>query len=115
MHIQEYTPIFNTKKNTIFYMRLRIYFFQSKQKPHGARDCFHPGASELAPNTVKLLEQNVTGWMVIRSMLKYVWPKDRPSHRVRVLVALGLLVGAKVQTLNYFTMQKHLLKLQFSL
>ncbi len=29
-------------------------------------------------------------------MLNYVWPKGRPGIRVRVVVALSLLVGAKV-------------------
>ena len=29
-------------------------------------------------------------------MLNYVWPKDKPAIRARVLVALGLLIGAKV-------------------
>ena len=70
--------------------------FQLRKKPVGARGCFHPGASTLAPNAVKGVEKKVTGWKIIRVMLRQVWPKDKPSLRIRVVVALSLLIGAKV-------------------
>ena len=38
----------------------------------------------------------VAGWKIIREMLKHVWPRDQPVLKARVVVALGLLVGAKV-------------------
>ena len=37
-----------------------------------------------------------SGWRILKVMWKHVWPKDKPSLKVRVLVAVGLLVGAKV-------------------
>ena len=38
----------------------------------------------------------VAGWRIIREMLKHVWPRDQPRLKARVVVALTLLVGAKV-------------------
>lgn len=35
-------------------------------------------------------------WRILREMVKHVWPRDRPGLKLRVVVALGLLVGAKV-------------------
>uniref|UniRef100_A0A8C0G4K8 Iron-sulfur clusters transporter ABCB7, mitochondrial n=1 Tax=Chelonoidis abingdonii TaxID=106734 RepID=A0A8C0G4K8_CHEAB len=32
---------------------------------------------------------------IIRAMLSYVWPKDRPDLRARVAISLGFLAGAK--------------------
>ena len=33
---------------------------------------------------------------MIKTMLSYVWPSDRPAVKVRVLGALGLLIGSKL-------------------
>ena len=38
----------------------------------------------------------LNGWKIIRVMVRHVWPRDRPWLKVRVVTALGLLVGAKV-------------------
>ena len=35
---------------------------------------------------------------IIKAMLSYVWPKDRPDLRARVAISLGFLGGAKVRT-----------------
>lgn len=35
---------------------------------------------------------------IIRAMLSYVWPKDRPDLRARVAISLGFLASAKVAT-----------------
>ncbi len=37
-------------------------------------------------------------FQTLKSMLPYVWPKDRPSLRLRVVIALGLLAVAKAVT-----------------
>ena len=64
----------------------------------GKRTCFHAGANTLPPNVLKT-EKHVSGWVIVKKMLSYVWPKDKPRVRIRVLVALGLLVGSKVSVL----------------
>ena len=68
-----------------------------KVKPN-VRTCFHPGASTLEPNVVKGVEDEVKGRDIVKKMLNYVWPKDKPGIRTRVIVALGLLVGSKVSS-----------------
>lgn len=50
-----------------------------------------PGSSVIHEKAPKL-----NGWKIIREMLRHVWPRDRPWHKVRVVTALGLLVGAKL-------------------
>ena len=51
---------------------------------------FH-GSSVIHDKSPKL-----NGWKIIREMIRHVWPRDRPWLKVRVVTALGLLVGAKV-------------------
>ena len=73
------------------------YLLKASPKAVGKRTCFHPGASSLAPNTVPVSKADkVGGWQIVRSMLNYVWPKDKPGIRARVVVAVGLLIGSKV-------------------
>nr|QST14982.1 ABCB7 protein [Diaphanosoma celebensis] len=62
------------------------------------RTCFHPGTPVLARESIGLSEKekNVSNLQVIRSMLKYVWPKDNPEIKKRVTLAMGLLVSAKL-------------------
>ncbi|ODQ65738.1 mitochondrial ABC transporter [Nadsonia fulvescens var. elongata DSM 6958] len=37
---------------------------------------------------------------ILRDMVKYLWPKDNPSAKVRVVIALTLLVAAKILNVN---------------
>lgn len=37
---------------------------------------------------------------MLRAMVEYIWPKDNPEVKRRVLLALGLLVGAKVLNIS---------------
>jgi len=60
------------------------------------RGCFHPGASTLAPNELEGLNKEIKGWEIIKTMLKYVWPKGDTPTKARVCVAVGLMVGSKV-------------------
>ena len=41
-------------------------------------------------------EAELSGWRIIREMIKHIWPRDHPKLKARVVIALGLLVGAKV-------------------
>ena len=38
----------------------------------------------------------IAGWKIIRVMLRHIWPRDQPSLKARVVIAVGLLIGAKV-------------------
>lgn len=67
------------------------------QKKQPVRGCFHPGASALSRETLKLANSGpITGKQMIAAMLQYIWPKDDKSIRDRVKLAVGLLISAKV-------------------
>lgn len=74
-----------------------IYFiFQLLlRQPKNARDCFHPGVGSMAP-TMLPADKEIGAGRIIKTMLSYVWPRDQPGLRARVVVALSLLLGAKV-------------------
>ena len=55
---------------------------------HGPGDVIH----EVSPK--------LNGWKIIREMVRHIWPRDRPWLKVRVVSALGLLVGAKVSCIT---------------
>ena len=46
------------------------------------------------------VEDSVGGWDIIKAMLGYVWPKGDLRIKSRVVVALSLLVVAKVRILG---------------
>ena len=41
-------------------------------------------------------EQRKADWAIMKEMSRYLWPKDSWGDKSRVLIAIGLLVGAKV-------------------
>jgi ATP-binding cassette subfamily B (MDR/TAP) protein 7 len=41
-------------------------------------------------------EQRIADWAIMKEMVRYLWPKDSYSTKVRVGISLALLVGAKV-------------------
>ncbi|KAL2023312.1 hypothetical protein VTK56DRAFT_3050 [Thermocarpiscus australiensis] len=41
-------------------------------------------------------EQRKADWAIMKEMSRYLWPKDSWGDKMRVLLALGLLVGGKV-------------------
>ncbi|XP_054264746.1 iron-sulfur clusters transporter ABCB7, mitochondrial isoform X2 [Macrosteles quadrilineatus] len=60
------------------------------------RSCFHPGISALSRDVVSMPQQPVTSQQMLQGMLSYIWPKDDPSIRNRVKLAVSLLIGAKL-------------------
>lgn len=57
-----------------------------------------PGKQDplLAEKTVSNAEQRKADWAIMKEMTQYLWPKNNLNTKVRVVVALGLLIGAKV-------------------
>lgn len=43
---------------------------------------------------------NLAGWKILREMVKHIWPRDQPRLKARVIIALGLLVGAKLMNVT---------------
>ncbi|XP_046573628.1 iron-sulfur clusters transporter ABCB7, mitochondrial-like [Haliotis rubra] len=66
----------------------------------GKRTCFHPGASTLAPNEINSTKKEVSGWDIVKAMMTYIWPKNKPGIKARVVIAVGLLVGSKVMNVQ---------------
>nr|CAG4638312.1 EOG090X02PU [Cyclestheria hislopi] len=64
----------------------------------GFRSCFHPGTPILARESIGIAENEkpISSAQVLNSMFKYIWPKDKPEIRNRVIVAMSLLASAKL-------------------
>lgn len=45
-------------------------------------------------------DQRKADWAIMKDLSRYLWPKDSWGDKTRVLLALGLLVGAKVLNVN---------------
>lgn len=43
----------------------------------------------------------ISNMKILSTLAKYLWNKDNMEFRLRVLTALGFLVGAKVSNYNY--------------
>lgn len=50
--------------------------------------------STLDNKTVK--QQRETDWRIVKRLIGHVWPKDERGAKIRVVLALGLLIGGKV-------------------
>ena len=46
--------------------------------------------------TTETMKKELNALPIIKTMLGYIWPRDQPELKVRVVAALSLLVGAKV-------------------
>ena len=55
---------------------------------------WHPGISSAVSLDYK--ENKVSGTQILKTMLGYAWPSDRPEIKKRVLASLSLLILAKV-------------------
>jgi len=63
----------------------------------GKRTCFHPGVGSTGHTTTYTqFGKDVGSNHILKQMLSFVWPKDKPWIRRRVVLALGLLIGAKL-------------------
>lgn len=64
------------------------------------RHCFHPGS--LSTDTSESIGggalggADVSGSQILKAMMGYVWPKEDEMIRKRVMLSLGLLIGAKI-------------------
>ncbi|XP_064474253.1 iron-sulfur clusters transporter ABCB7, mitochondrial-like isoform X2 [Ornithodoros turicata] len=74
----------------------RSSLLQRNVQLNKALKCFHPGASTLLPVQVGISAKSVGTWPILRQMLTYLWPSDKPEIRRRVGLALAILVIAKV-------------------
>ncbi|XP_053555180.1 iron-sulfur clusters transporter ABCB7, mitochondrial [Bombina bombina] len=59
------------------------------------RTCWHGNAGGRLHTDPKQGLMEVDSKKILKAMFSYVWPKDRPDLRARVVISLGLLAGAK--------------------
>ncbi|KUI61561.1 Iron-sulfur clusters transporter ATM1, mitochondrial [Cytospora mali] len=69
---------------------------QSETKPAKATFTPKPATDPLAPIDKSAQEQRKADWAIIKEMSQYLWPKDSLSTKLRVGLAVSLLIGAKV-------------------
>ncbi|KAK5646011.1 hypothetical protein RI129_004475 [Pyrocoelia pectoralis] len=79
--------------------RINLQSLVPKNQP--ARGCFHPGFGSLSRETLTMRHvKEVRGQDMIYSMLKYIWPADDKQIRKRVVLAVELLVAAKLLNIS---------------
>ncbi|KAJ1197383.1 hypothetical protein NDU88_001243 [Pleurodeles waltl] len=59
------------------------------------RNCWHGTAGANLHSDPKNGLKDIDSRKILKAMLTYVWPKDRPDLRARVALSLGLLAAAK--------------------
>jgi len=64
------------------------------------RTCFHAHGIPGAAANTGVKENPVSHWVIVKKMLTYVWPKDNPAIRVRVVAAVFLLIGSKLLNIS---------------
>jgi len=83
-----------------FLQHLRNRFPRLASRAIERRTCFHAHGIPGAPVKLKNVTEKVSHWDIVKKMLGYVWPKDNFQIRFRVVVALSLLIGAKLANIS---------------
>ncbi|KAI7801229.1 iron-sulfur clusters transporter ABCB7, mitochondrial [Triplophysa rosa] len=71
------------------------------------RPCWHGNAGGGLSADPKNVLKEVNTSKILGAMLTYVWPKDRPDLRARVVISLSLLAGAKMTNVTVPFMFKY--------
>ncbi|MEM7781386.1 MAG: ABC transporter ATP-binding protein/permease [Pseudomonadota bacterium] len=56
-------------------------------------------STETTPPSIKDAPPEAEGWSTLKRFLPYLWPRDNPSLRWRIIIAMGLVLAAKATTL----------------
>ena len=91
--------------------RRPLQFSSCRNGVFSKRGCFHPGVTNIARDVIKNSnagsKRNLTGKDMLKKMVSYIWPKDNPEVKKRVLIALSLLVCAKLLNISVPFLFKH--------
>lgn len=79
---------------------LNCFLFHLQQGLPFVSNRHHYGGTDINSKSLAGLS-SVSGWTILRRMLRHVWPKDRPDLKRRVVAAVVLLVAAKVICINF--------------
>ncbi len=58
-----------------------------------------PAPADPSASNKKTRARDVESWPTLRRFLPYLWPRDNPALRMRIVVAMGLVLAAKGVTL----------------
>jgi ATP-binding cassette subfamily B protein len=58
-----------------------------------------PAPAPADPATAKLRARDVEGWPTLRRFLPYLWPKENRELRIRIIIAMMLVLAGKAVTL----------------
>jgi ABC transporter ATM len=79
--------VFTTSKQSTTIPKTNLAVAEKKLTPPAI-----PAAVDNASNT----KRNATDWAIIKQLMKYIWPKNDAGVKTRVVIALSLLIGGKV-------------------
>ncbi|ROT37982.1 iron-sulfur clusters transporter atm1 [Sodiomyces alkalinus F11] len=107
--LRQYSPI--SPSSVRFFQSYRndppnSHLDETKKPGHGSKRQPHtpsmmgspkkPSADPLATTEKTAQEQRTADWAIMKEMSRYLWPKDNLNTKLRVGLAVSLLVGAKV-------------------
>nr|CAG4646105.1 EOG090X02PU [Macrothrix elegans] len=65
------------------------------------RCCFHPGSPAQSRESLELEKKKTpTNFQVLKYITTHLWPENKPEIKQRVVLAVGLLVGAKLMNIG---------------
>ncbi|XP_068615296.1 iron-sulfur clusters transporter ABCB7, mitochondrial [Brachionichthys hirsutus] len=124
-HIWNKSPIENRteqkRQSTNFHPRLQSTTWSTSRSPNShqilkaakhlqitdKRACWHGNAGARLNADPKNVLKEVNSAQILSAMMSYVWPKNRPDLRARVVISLGLLAGAKITNVTVPFMFKY--------
>ena len=62
------------------------------------RGCFQPGVRNIARDSSK--GDKISGKEMLKQMISHIWPKNNSFVKKRVVIAIGLLIGAKLLNIS---------------
>jgi ATP-binding cassette, subfamily B (MDR/TAP), member 7 len=94
----------STQKYNLFSNKSKQYFVTSKLKPFTNKTCPNPGiwarlfGAMSGKTTVPLVAKpkEMSGMEIVKRLFQFVWPKDNAKIKIRVVIAMCLLIGSKL-------------------
>ncbi|KAG9443331.1 hypothetical protein H6P81_014671 [Aristolochia fimbriata] len=95
--LSDASPLLNgAHKDSGLFQRGHAFFSTSAGDITGSKNVGSEKSIQNKAPTKQSAEEHVADTRILRTLAKYLWLKDNFEFRVRIFVALGLLVGAKV-------------------
>ncbi|KAI9089612.1 iron-sulfur clusters transporter ATM1 [Phlyctochytrium arcticum] len=93
-------PFLPTSLAHPFLLRTTTFSNLSPKNPSADPSLKTISVTSNAPIPKPVTETAAADWQIIRELFTYLWPKDHPGIKARVVIALSLLVGGKILNVN---------------